>query len=108
VVDADHMYLAGAELWRSSDGGRSWTKVAAKLPPAPPAYRNPGNHFNGILFVNSNLGWAFLAQQEQCVQDGFGADKGWPPCGSQPPAVRFIAIKTTDGGLTWTEVAPLS
>jgi photosystem II stability/assembly factor-like uncharacterized protein len=110
VVDADHMYLAGAELWKSADGGRSWTKVAAKLPPAPPSYRNPGNHFNGILFVNSNVGWAFLAQQEQCAgQKELGAaDATWPPCGSRPAAVRFIAIKTTDGGQTWTEMAPLS
>lgn len=109
VIDKDRMWLAGAELWNTTDGGRRWTKVPARLPDPPPGYRNPGNHLNGVQFVNQEVGWAYLGQQERCVsQSGEGAPSGWPSCGTQPARHRYIAIKTADGGRTWTVVTPLS
>lgn len=109
AIDPDHMYLAGTELWRSADGGRNWTRITAQLPPAPAGYRNPANRYQGVQFVNPNVGWVFLEQLELCVGiDGYGAGSGGPPCGTQPVLYRTIAIKTTDGGQTWTMVAPLS
>jgi hypothetical protein len=83
--------------------------VPASLPPAPAAYKNPEYHFYGIQFASPDVGWAGLWVQERCVgRTGFGQELGWPPCGAQGPAVRFTVIKTTDGGRTWIEVAPLS
>lgn len=71
--------LAGAEIWRSTDGGRSWTAVSTDL-----AAETTEGHINGYAFVDSSLAFAsrFNTRKRQISE----------------------VLKTTDGGRTWRAI----
>ncbi len=82
-ADADHGWLASstnADLWATSDGGRTWTKIASG---SLAAYAGGGNaSYNYLNFVSPQIGWA----EQQ------GTD------------YSTLLFKTTDGGRTWTQI----
>jgi photosystem II stability/assembly factor-like uncharacterized protein len=81
--DADHGWVASstnADLWATSDGGRTWTKVASG---GLAAYAGGGSTgYNYLNFVSPQIGWA----EQQ------GTD------------YSTLLFKTTDGGRTWTQI----
>ncbi len=66
---------ADARVYRTTDGGRTWTLRYSN--------RTPGVFFDGMAFWDARNGIAF----------------------SDPVNGRFLVIATSDGGLTWREIA---
>jgi photosystem II stability/assembly factor-like uncharacterized protein/DNA-binding CsgD family transcriptional regulator len=78
-VDSLHGWVAGTdELFRTADGGSTWTVISVPCPPDP----NKGFTYTGALsFIDTQKGWV------GCFSPV--TDKDWP------------LFKTTDGGDTW-------
>jgi photosystem II stability/assembly factor-like uncharacterized protein len=61
-------------VWRTSDGGASWTNV----------FNEENYYMNSVYFISENIGWAA----------GY-----YDRAGLKEPSI----LKSTDGGLTWQE-----
>jgi photosystem II stability/assembly factor-like uncharacterized protein len=80
-TDAEHAVAVGydennTELWRTTDGGQTWTRVGKKL-----LAQLGQPQLSDVVFANATHGWAVGSQ--------FG--------------VGSYIIHTTDDGATWTE-----
>jgi photosystem II stability/assembly factor-like uncharacterized protein len=87
-VDAKHIWVllgdgrGGSDtLYRSADGGSTWTSVASGLPPI---------YWGTVVFIDAKHGFIIEADQ-QAGRIGNG------------PASMLV---TTDGGAKWTSVRP--
>ena len=75
------LFFAGRTLYATSDSGRSWATVHVGLPAVAP---------QAISFTTPATGWAIFS-----VSVG---NYSYPP----------VLVRTTDGGRTWTALAPHS
>jgi hypothetical protein len=75
------LFFAGRTLYATSDSGSSWTTVHVGIPAVAPY---------AISFTTPTAGWAIFS-----VSVG---DEAYPP----------VLVRTTDGGRTWTALAPHS
>jgi hypothetical protein len=112
-------------LFRSEDGGQTWTLISRTALGNPPPEAGvgelpSGTGVNVLLFLDAQDGWMGLASPGQNLwrtQDG-GAN--WTSIDAVPPGVPITTISftdsqngaavtpdsawvTTDGGATWTE-----
>ena len=81
-------------VWRSSDDGRSWTKVASPIPGQGRATGDATfNNTQGPIVADSHTGNVYdvYAAGEASVQKGTTADFN-----------NIYVSRSTDGGLTWT------
>jgi photosystem II stability/assembly factor-like uncharacterized protein len=79
-VDREHGWLAGSEILRTDDGGRSFSAQPVEMPPGQtPAFRD-------IAFADLDHGVAVGS----AARDGH-------------PFVRELVVQTDDGGATWKE-----
>jgi photosystem II stability/assembly factor-like uncharacterized protein len=83
-ADVNHGWAASsdtADLWATTDGGRTWTKIASG---SLAAYAGGGGAaYSALDFVSPQIGWA---------------ERG-------APDYSTLLLKTTDGGRTWTQIA---
>ena len=78
---------AGSQVFVTEDGGRSWTRLAAAIP--------PGMYVAGLSAFDSRLAWA-IATDTQLI----GLVSAHPTVLPAPPRL-FL---TTDGGRSWSEL----
>lgn len=109
VLDAQNMYASSyLHLYKTTNGGSTWTDVR-------PGY----NYQPGLIFVNATTGWALqYAGGYQLIKTADGGNT-WSTQISTSTAINDIqfidinngwavgangtALKTTDGGTTWTQ-----
>jgi len=75
----DWLFFAGRTLYATTDSGSSWTTVHVGIPAVAPY---------SLSFTTPTAGWAIFS-----VSVG---DYSYPP----------VLVRTTDGGRTWTALAP--
>ncbi|MBI5284597.1 MAG: hypothetical protein HY874_05830, partial [Chloroflexi bacterium] len=121
ATDAAHVWYYGEDgLWRTRDGGLSWTRIDA----------DPAASAKGYRFIDADHGWRGVCAAYGCTSatlahtsDGgdpwepvpppqgvvvtqvltplkaFGGRTPLPPC-----PCEGAMVSTSDGGLTWTDV----
>jgi photosystem II stability/assembly factor-like uncharacterized protein len=101
-IDATHGVAMGATgnfngigvLWTTSDGGGSWAQV-----PGGAIHGNGPAEISWLDFITPHTGWAVSLNE---TMGGGLLTGGQTPFPTPPPALW----QTTDGGVTWTVVAP--
>src|SRR5438093_4204052 len=79
-------WVDSATLWRTTDGGAHWTNVS---PPSPPGRLSP--YTDTAYLLDTSHAWV--------AESSPGADGGAGP--------YVTTFRTTDGGRTWHEGAPI-
>jgi photosystem II stability/assembly factor-like uncharacterized protein len=82
--DADHGWEASdtnLDLWATSDGGQTWTKISSRNLSAYAGGGEPA--YNALDFVSPQTGWA---AQDGSISEG------------------TVLFKTEDGGRTWSQM----
>ncbi|HET8670590.1 MAG TPA: hypothetical protein VFM05_08200, partial [Candidatus Saccharimonadales bacterium] len=83
-VDADNGWTRGRQVvYRTSDAGKNWKKLALKLP--------ADSYISSFFFVDRNHGWLTVVHQTKAEKYGLGAYSS--------------IMATSDGGETWSEQA---
>jgi photosystem II stability/assembly factor-like uncharacterized protein len=78
ATDPGTVFAGGSALYRSADGGASWTLVTDDF------------DVLYLVFVNASVGYAKSSWLDECE-----SSQGYES------AIRYEYFKTTDGGLTW-------
>lgn len=116
-IDESNGWIAGeSAVWRTIDGGTSWTTQSSGLPDI---------FYTSVYFINPNMGWAIgtsyteadayrsfdggLSWEEMILpEDGYkesvfflDENTGWITCNKLFTTPYGIIMKTTDGGNTW-------
>jgi len=104
ALDDAHLFSAsGTVVYRSGNGGLSWSPHGASLP-APPvgaAGVSFGPYtFTGVEFLDDRLGWATAESVQECV-----GPAARPAC-REHPQTSSLPVTTANGGATWTAVRP--
>lgn len=94
----------GSALWKSTDGGDTWTKVTGTGFPTGPLGRIAVDVFR----QSPNIVYATVEGPAPSAQRAAAATENMNPAPAAPPARGVVAgvsglYKSTDGGATWTK-----
>lgn len=82
-------------VYRSTDGGATWSAITGNLPKAPANALVVDPQNSGVVYVATDQGVSFTTQVDTCAQAGINC---WSQLGSDLPLSSVVALSASPSG----------